>query len=97
MADLRSIFHHDFTTILHPFTTQNTMFCAPNFANPPLKQGQTRGIAPQKKFRAARNLKSADKQFALVDHLRRQVIVEQQEQLLMSHNLLLPLRAVHSL
>jgi hypothetical protein len=42
VADLRSIFHHDFTTILHPFTTQNTTFCAP------LEKQGNEGIAPQK-------------------------------------------------
>jgi hypothetical protein len=31
---LRELFHHTFTTILHPITRRNTAFCAPRFPKP---------------------------------------------------------------
>src|SRR5271154_6733178 len=40
---------------------------------------------------------TADQEFPLVDHLRRQMVVEREEELFVAHNLLTPLGAVDGL
>ena len=82
--------HHKSTTIYHA----KHHVLRTQFPKTPFKNANS---PRRKKFRAATNLKPANKQFALVHHLGRQMIVQQQEQLLVSHNLPLPLLAVHNL
>ena len=62
----------------------------------PLMSALSEGAAP----RLARNTscsEPADQEFALVDHLRRQVIVQIDEQLLVLDHLFAPLRGIDSL
>lgn len=83
-------FHHDFARIYHA----KYHHLRTRFPRNPLKNEE---IPMQKNLCFHEKLKSANKQFPLVDHLGRQMVVEQDEQLFMAHDLPLPLRAVDSL
>jgi hypothetical protein len=92
-ADFYGVFHHTFTTIL-PHLPRKTPRFSHAISQNPRKNAK---ITTQKKICTTRNLKPANQKLALIHHLRRKMIVQQDKQLLVPHNLLLPLVPVHHL
>src|SRR6266853_6513954 len=82
--------HHESTTIYH---AKNHALRA-QFLKKPLQKTRN---PPAEKNPRSKNLKPANKQFTLIDHLGRKMIVQQKKQLFMPHNLLLPLVTVNRL
>jgi hypothetical protein len=68
-ADFYGVFHHTFTTIYAPFTTQNATFCTPDFSKTPEKQGNHRAekncAAP--KFKAGKSKVRAHRSSQVAD------------------------------
>src|SRR6266550_8330716 len=83
-------FHHESTIIYHA----KHHVLRTQFRKNPFKNAKS---LRRKKFRAAINLKPANKKFAFVHHLGREMVVKQNEELLVAHDLPLPLVAVHNL
>jgi hypothetical protein len=90
MVRLAIQIHHNFTS----FTMQKHHVFTPEFSKTLEKHHST---MRKKKCASGQFLETADEQFALVDHLGGQVVVEGKEEFFVAHDLLLPLDAIDGL